>query len=738
MKLLSNLQRARPARPLTRTLAPWLASMAAAAAIGLGLPGAAAAADLKLQLANLDNPYFPDRAPDAQPRPGEGYRLAPAPAKGLAIEGDRLSLGFTLVSSEAQRVTLSAQWVQRGTAVDAGKQPMRLYRALDVQVEGNSNGNCSCPAGQLPQTAADVPTGVTCVASAKAVESLTPSACPTAPQREKIAGTLVRAAPFAIKDALEPLGDAPARAVELRAGQTELFVLDAPVTAALPKGALELRVNVRSEDGRTDRQATWPVQVMRQKLDGFPTADLSYWISEDPRDLVARPEGTPLNGRWGGEWWSEEHWKHLQQVAELQADLGVTSGLVPLFVRSPFGIDSRSLVKVKCITGSADSPKDFSPSSAAGGSPFNTAIATWDYDFDFTQFDRWIGTFKRAGFRQFEGAHLLANGGQMPVLLECDLYRSRTDATPYARNFRFMPRAGAAGEEERQKAFRVGLYRDKFLPRFLPALSAELKRLGVTGQYVQHIIDENAPTDAALDAYASMVAMVRTHLPGVRTMDAINQFTAPKYAKLIDLPVFHLALVYEDQLKQKSIRKTLAEDFPGRKYFYNTALREGGPNRFTDTNPLESRAYGWQLLELGYNGMLYWAANFYRYPTARDLSPFNRAEDWSPLRNALGPLPNGFVSPGLAPGSNWVLYPGKDGLMDSLRARRLRAGLLDHWLYLKAWNKCQQTGEKGGCTDKLLSLRRRISGDFEALADYSRQAADYDDARLVMAGILEP
>ena len=75
--------------------------LAMAMGLGLGLTAVGTAAELKLQLANLDNPYFPDRAPDAQPKPGEGYRLAPPPAKALAIEGDRLSLGFTLVSGEA-------------------------------------------------------------------------------------------------------------------------------------------------------------------------------------------------------------------------------------------------------------------------------------------------------------------------------------------------------------------------------------------------------------------------------------------------------------------------------------------------------------------------------------------------------------------------------------------------------------------------------------------------------------
>jgi hypothetical protein len=100
-------------------------------------------------------------------------------------------------------------------------------------------------------------------------------------------------------------------------------------------------------------------------------------------------------------------------------------------------------------------------------------------------------------------------------------------------------------------------------------------------------------------------------------------------------------------------------------------------------------------------------------------------------------MPGGSVAPGYGAGGNWNLYPTPDGLIGSLRARRLRDGLLDHWIYMQAWAKCQQAAD-AACRNKLLSLRQRVLANAMIIADYSRNPVDYDEAREGMLQILEP
>jgi Domain of unknown function (DUF4091) len=151
---------------------------------------------------------------------------------------------------------------------------------------------------------------------------------------------------------------------------------------------------------------------------------------------------------------------------------------------------------------------------------------------------------------------------------------------------------------------------------------------------------------------------------------------------------------------------------------------------------MESRLYGWLLVEVGYQGMLYWAANAYRYPTSANLSSLGRPEDWSPYTYSIGPLPHGRLSPGLAPGSNWILYPTESGLIDSLRARRLRDGLLDHWLYRQADASCSRS-RKTDCQARLRALSTKILGASSAIGDFSRDGRAYDEARIALIDMIE-
>ena len=719
-----------PSLSLNRSLRRLVSSLVLAA----GAAGAVAA-PVEVQFAHLHNPYFPD-IPPAQARADSGstYVLAPPPARHLGIVGDTLAIPFTIVSAEAQSVRIGVQVLDQGKtlaslpALRGG--PLGLYRALDVGVEGNSNGSCSCEVGALPQQL-EVGKPPTCVPASQAEEARTPKGCPAADERRRAQEVIVRRAPFSIKDALQPLAD-PGAPIALAPG-TELFLLDLAIPTEWARKDLRLSVSVTPAAGGPSRSVSIALRVTGLELRNFPFLDLSYWISEDPRDLVARPAGAALNAAWGGEWWSPEHWARVTQVAKLQASLGVTNTLVPLFVRNPAGVNSRPLVPVRCISGGKLDLKNL----AANPAEFNRTVAGWAFEFDYAGFQRWVKVFRDAGFRRFEGAHLLANAGRLPSVMECDVYAAPDERQPYARGFRFLPRKLSAEEPEASQLQRQDIYRDRFLPPFLRGLGRQLDQLALGGRYFQHVIDENESNDEAIQAYARGAETVRRHLPGVLTIDAINKYSAPQYGPWVDLPVVHQILIYDDQDRRKGIRQEIEQAFPRPKYFYNTALRAGGPNRFLDTNPLEGRAQGWLALETGYAGILYWASNMYRYPTGADLSATGRSGDWSPYSRSLGPRPGGVVDPAYGAGANWVLYPSADGLIGSLRARRLRDGLLDHWLYHQAWARCEGP-KRDGCRDRLLGLRARLTRDGRSIADFAHNPRDYDEAREVMMSILEP
>lgn len=696
------------------------------------LVAAPARADLRVEAVNLHNPVFADRAPDATAKSGENFVIAPPPKRLAGFVGDVVSVPFAVTTTSAVETRLTAQLLDGDKEVARvgtdRRRDIRLLKALDVNVEGNSNASCSCPAGQVPQQQGK---RQACVADASASEEQTPRECPSLSERKQLASTFVRSAPFSIKDPLEPLSNASS--VRLEPGRTELFVVEVPVVAELPRRPLKLRFVVRAEGVEVTATAT--LAVMPLRLERFPTMDLSYWLSEDPRDLVARPEQAPLNARWGADWWSEEHWRLIERAADELARMGTTNAFVPLFVRSPSGLDARALVTTRCITGNQDASQRARGSDR--GAKDLDDVARWQFAFDFTDFHRWVRAFRQAGFRQFEGAHLFANSGELPQILECDLYSNESDSQPYSRAFRFLPRAATGDDDnKRGQRRREDIYREVFLPQFLRQLGSELKKAGIEKDYLQHVIDENASDKAAMAAYASGVDVVRKHLPGVRTIDAINKYSALEYAGVTDLPVFHLVLLYDDQLDRKGMLKQIRDQFKGRKYFYNTAFRRGGPNRFLDTNPLDSRATGWLALELGFDGFLYWASNQYRYPTAKDLSAVGRPRDWTPYGYSQGPRPAGVISPAYGAGGNWILYPTSAGLIDSLRARRLRDGLLDHWIYQQALAKCRKSDDSS-CASRLASLRERLTGRPDRIADLPADPASYDQAREEMLRILE-
>ncbi|NLN92289.1 MAG: DUF4091 domain-containing protein [Candidatus Hydrogenedens sp.] len=80
-------------------------------------------------------------------------------------------------------------------------------------------------------------------------------------------------------------------------------------------------------------------------------------------------------------------------------------------------------------------------------------------------------------------------------------------------------------------------------------------------------------------------------------------------------------------------------------------------NFFIDFSPVEHRILFWQSWALGIKGMQYWSVNHWLDPT----DPFNRLADVTPVN-----------------GDGMLLYPGKDGPINSIRWEVIRDGIEDY------------------------------------------------------------
>ena len=200
--------------------------------------------------------------------------------------------------------------------------------------------------------------------------------------------------------------------------------------------------------------------------------NVSYWLSPDPRDLTTGPPP---------EWWSNEHWRLLDNTARTLQWYGQDCILTPVIK------GEHALVRT-------------------------TRRKDGQYTFDFTRFDRWVELFQRHGFKQFHGHHVTQWGA---VYGMDEATGRKTVLIPSRSDTQFLP----------------------FLGEFFRALGQHLGQKQWTRSYLQHLMDETS--DVA--TYRKLADLLRAEAPGIRTIDAVNH--KPKeLSAIVDVPV--LAVVY--------------------------------------------------------------------------------------------------------------------------------------------------------------------------------------------------
>lgn len=263
---------------------------------------------------------------------------------------------------------------------------------------------------------------------------------------------------------------------------------------------------------------------------------------------------------------------------------------------------------------------------------------------DFSKFDRWVKIFKDEGvLGMIEGGHL---GGRVGGWESQFVVQIRQ-----VKDGKVVSSSVDPGSPEA----------DAFYAQFLPALVNHLKEKGWSDIYVQHLADE--PIKENIGTYRAIAALVRKYAPGMKIIEACH---TKDLTGAIDIWVPQLNFLHDDYQHYQDRQK--AGD---QVWFYTCVFPQGEyANRFIELPLIKTRLLHWINYRYGITGYLHWGYNWW---TEED--PFKKV-----TREHGGP-------PFLPAGDAWIVYPGKDGPLDSIRFEAMRDGIADYELLCRLGEK---------------------------------------------------
>lgn len=261
--------------------------------------------------------------------------------------------------------------------------------------------------------------------------------------------------------------------------------------------------------------------------------------------------------------------------------------------------------------------------------------------YDFSRLDRWVEIFTRAGAADvIEGGHLIdrAGGYDTPLRIPAFVVDNGT-----------VRRDLLEASDPRVETH---------ISSFLPALYAHLKEKGWLDRYVQHVLDEAHGSEPPV--YLNLVKLVRKTLPGVPTIDAIDQH-AGLLGDACDIWVPQLGR-FDDAFD--AIREHVRKG--GQAWYYVCLFPQTRHmNRFIDYPLLKTRLLHWFNFRYDLTGYLHWGGNHW------DADPFTNTEP--ALDNGAEVLPSGDA---------FITYPWreKNSIHSSIRFEAMREGIEDYEL----------------------------------------------------------
>jgi hypothetical protein len=258
------------------------------------------------------------------------------------------------------------------------------------------------------------------------------------------------------------------------------------------------------------------------------------------------------------------------------------------------------------------------------------------YRFDWRDVRRYLRLARRCGVERFEWCHPFTQWGAAHAIR---VYQGQGKDEKRL----WPPGAGATA-----KTYRT------FLAQYLPALHRFLRDEGLSGRSFFHVSDE--PHGAAhLANYRKARRLLAELAPWMKVMDALSEIEFARQG-LTDMPVPSIRVAPD----------FVAEGIPCWCY-YCCGPRDRYLNRLMDTPLAKIAMHGFLFYRWPFRGFLHWGYNYwYKRQTRQLIDPYT--------------VQDGGAWPGWAYGDPFVVYPGPDGPVDSIRWEVFAEALGDYAL----------------------------------------------------------
>ncbi|MBO7746671.1 DUF4091 domain-containing protein [Paenibacillus sp. MWE-103] len=254
------------------------------------------------------------------------------------------------------------------------------------------------------------------------------------------------------------------------------------------------------------------------------------------------------------------------------------------------------------------------------------------YAFDFARLARWVDVCRSAGVAHFEFAHLFTQWGakHAPKIM-----------------------AGTEGGEERIFGWESDAdgpaYR-AFLAQFVPELLAFVRGQGLEERVWFHVSDE--PWIGDMPHYERASKLLRSLIGDYPVLDALSDYRFYDEG-LLSHPV--VSTEHIDVFLERGADNLWA-------YYCCCEYKHGESNRFMAMPSERTRIIGAQLYKFGLQGFLHWGFNhWYSQRSRKAIDPY-----------ACTDADLGFPS-----GDAFLVYPGADGPVGSVRLELLRSAMQD-------------------------------------------------------------
>ena len=300
--------------------------------------------------------------------------------------------------------------------------------------------------------------------------------------------------------------------------------------------------------------------------------------------------------------------------------------------------------------------------------------------FNRERFSRLLEMYDRVGFWYLEGSHLagFTAGWGSPAF-----------KTSYTTNVTTTVQGALA------------------LSKLARMYMEEIEARGLKDRWYQHVADE--PGGKNVPEYRITAGIVRRYMPGVRTVDAVEE---PSFAGALDVWCPKVDAFERHHALYDSFRT----NFGDRVWCYTCCIPGGKwMNRTMDGELLRPALIPWVSVMWDVDGFLHWGYN--RWQRGQNQDPFKE-----PYPRSWGGSNNGHSLP---PGDTHIVYPGKDGPWPSARLEAARAGMEDADLLTMLRRRDRERAD---------GLVRRIARGF---SDYTPSCRLYREVRRDILRALE-